>query len=384
MTSPFRSPALHDRFALLDGSKELIFPGAARVSAGMEASNDAQQVPNGGTALSSLNEAAGTVQVSLILWTHEQWLMYQDRLAVLRRPSNSGGPAVFLCAHPEVRARKIKRLYFDNEKAEPYSAAEGYKITLTFKEKIKAPASSSGSGSGEASNLASYDTTTPSTAPSGPTLTHTAEGDRLAAAASQRLLTGEKRAGLCSVWQRQVWQDTHGGDRSLYGGTAKETEARFRAAGYAVPWSAAVLQGLQPGDQIFYGNDPSGYGHVGTFLGLSDKGVAQVAGNNLVTYRARGGLFDAAGRPTGYDKAGREVDARGVVELGALGEPTSVGKPQKVKAALFQGPVQPVANVPTPKNAPSNTPPGPPPGAYPMGKKAKQPNIFTPTGPRGP
>jgi len=352
MTSPMRGHAAHDTFTLLDGSKEWKLPGTARVTASLSANTDEASVPGGTDEVSQLQEASGTVRVTLTMTTHEEWTQYRHVLGRLRRGTGDG-PAVFTCAHPEVRTRGIKRLYFQEEQADPYSARAGYTVTLTFKEKIKKPQAVANTDDGTA-----YDYLVPP--PAGDAPATTKEGAAMASAAATALVSTPKSAGngkttadagYCSAWTRAVWQDTHGGDRTLFGGSAVETEGRFRKAGQYIPWTLQAQKNLQAGDLVFYGNDPSGFGHVGVY-----DGKGGVMGNNLVSYKDRGGLFDGAGRPTGYDAQGRKVDARGTVPIGSLGTPTGIGKPTKVSAAtpVVQGPAAPL-----PPGRPSATVPGP-------------------------
>lgn len=368
MSSPIAQPGLHDTFVLLNGSKRIVLPGTARVTVGLMANLDSQDVPGGGNAQAQLNESTGEVNVTLTMTEHAEWLRYRDVLAVLRRGTQPGGMAVFTCAHPEVTSRRIKRLYFNSEQAQPYSPKTGYIVSLTFKEQLKAKAQVTAVDDGAGLVIPGAGTDVPPvTGSPAPT---TPEGQRiittaLAMAGSKPIPvpgTGGKTtasAGLCSAFTREAWMATHNGDRSLFGGSANETEGRFKAARLTIPWNAAAQASLQAGDLVFYGNDPSGYGHVGVY-----DGKGSVVGNNYVTYKQRGGLLDAAGRATGFDAQGRPVDARGTVPLGDLGTPTSIGKPsaQLVPKTLIQGPAAPI-RTPRPASAPSNTVP-PPPGAF--------------------
>lgn len=372
MSSPIAQPGLHNTFVLLNGSKRIVLPGTARVTAGLGANLDTQDTAGGGNSQTQLNEATGEVTVQLTMTEHAEWLKYRDVLALLRRGTAAGGMAIFTCAHPEVTSRRIKRLYFNSEQAQPYSPKSGYIVSLTFKEQLKAKATvtavDDGSGlviPGAGADIPPAGSAATPTTPEGQRIVTTA----LAMAAAKPIPvpgTGGKNtssAGLCSAFDREVWMATHNGDRSLFGSSANETEARFKAAGMSIPWNAAAQASLQAGDQVFYGNDPSGYGHVGVY-----DGKGGVIGNNLVTYKQRGGLFDGAGRPTGYNAAGRPVDARGTVPLGDLGTPTSVGKPtaKMVPKTLIQGPPAPVRTT-RPPTAPSNNVPKPP-GAFKLAK----------------
>ncbi len=373
MSSPIAQPGLHDTFVLLNGSKRIVLPGIARVTVGLAANLDTQATPGGGNTQTQLNEATGEVTVQLTMTEHTEWLKYRDVLAILRRGTQPGGLAVFTCAHPEVASRRIKRLYFNSEQSQPYSPKSGYVVSMTFKEQLKASATATTLGSGETLIIPGAGSDTP---PAGITAAPTsAEGQRLITTAIAQAGgkpipvpgTGGKTtasAGLCSAFTREAWMATHNGDRSLFGGSANETEARFKAAKMTIPWSAAAQSSLQAGDLVFYGRDPSGYGHVGVY-----DGKGGVVGNNYVTYGARGGLLDAAGRATGYDAAGRPVDARGTVPLAKLGTPTSIAKPTaaQVPVKLIQGPPAPISapqgKPALPAAAPSAKPPGPP-GAF--------------------
>lgn len=347
MTSPMRSAQSHDTFILLDGAKEWRIPGLARVQAGLSANTDEASVPGGEDQVAQLQEASGEVRVSITITEHADYLQYASVLARLRR-GTLDGPAVFACAHPEVRARRIKRLYFQSEQADPYRASTGYQAVLTFKESLKAKAPVANTDTAQSFDFL---------APGGTT----ADGTAILASAQSNLITDARDVGipgktssspgLCSAWTRLVWQDTHGGDRTLFGASAVQTENNFKKANMYVPWSQSAARTLQAGDLVMYGNDPSGFGHIGVY-----DGSGNVLGNNLVTYRQRGGQFDGAGRPTGRDAAGRLVDARGSVPLSQLGTPTGVGKPGKITGPVpaFAGP-----EVPLPPQRPSLTVPGP-------------------------
>jgi hypothetical protein len=369
VTSPFRNPGAHDQFTLYDGAKQVPFPGVARVTAGLTANSDTQAIPGGGTVTAQLNDASGEVQVQLTFWTDEQWVTYQSRLKVLRTGSKAG-PANFICAHPEVRARRIQKIYFDNERMEAYNPRDGYRVTLTFKEKLKVPVAPPASGDDGLSGTPVITVTVIPTTSGASVKTTPAGAKVLAAAITNEFSTPRPSrdrsgttasGGYCSTFARYVGVDAGLSD-SLFGGSANETENRFRAAKMTIPWSAAAQQQLQAGDFVFYGNDPSGFGHVGIY-----DGKGGVISNSLVTYQARHGKLDAAGRPTGYDAQGRPVDARDTVPLSQLGTPTSIGKPTKVTGPLIQGPAAPLGRPvtePVPKLtfAPSNTPPKIPPG----------------------
>ncbi|GGR00318.1 hypothetical protein [Deinococcus ruber] len=377
MTSPMNAPSLHDNFVLLDGAKRRPLPGAARVTVGLTANVDTQQPAADSTEVTQITEATAEITVQLLMWTHEQWMAYQSLLAVFRAGTKTG-PAVFTTTHPEVRARRVKRLYFISEQSEPYSPATGYRASIKFSEKLANKSSTQSLGTTTASvDTALGVSTNPETAA---TPAATAAGQKMRDAAiangpgTKPALTRDgvhdvSEAGYCSSWERVVGAAA-GLDPSLYGASAKETEGRFVVAKMSIPWSSAVQGQLQVGDQIFYGNDPSGLGHVGTYIGNRADGTPLVMSNNYVTYKARGGLFDAAGRATGYDASGKKVDARGTVPLtgpAGLGQPTSVGKPFKV-TAVKAGPSQPVSPVktvpPLPALRPSLSIPAPPAAAF--------------------
>ncbi|WP_027480520.1 hypothetical protein [Deinococcus pimensis] len=366
MSSPFQDPAAYDTFTLLDGSKRHTFPGVARVQATLSPDLDESSTPGGGDAVAQLNEATGAVTVNLTMWTHDQWTTYQSRLQLLRRGTKDG-PAVFTCAHPEVRSRRMKRLYFAGESSEPYTPRDGYRATLQFREKLKASDKVQAVEGEDSYNFLNGDGA--GGGAGGGNAPVSGEGQKLALVAQQNLFNAPKltrdgrhntsEPGYCDASTRVVWEEVYG-PSNLFGGSAKDTEGRFRAANKSRPFGAVGERGLQAGDIVFYGGDPSGFGHDGVY-----DGKGNVIGNNLVTYRERGGLFDAAGRPTGYDKFGRKVDARGAVPLYKLGTPTSVGRPSfgpEVGRGLtgpggkpYQGPPKPVT---IPK--PSDNPPGVP------------------------
>jgi hypothetical protein len=374
MSSPMKAPGLHDNFVLLNGAKRHPLPGIARVTVGLTANVDTQQPAGDSTAVTQLNESTAEVTVSLQMWTHEQWMAYQSLLGLFRRGTKSG-PAVFTTAHPAVTARRVKRLYFVSEQDEPYNPAVGYKVSLKFAEKLKEKAQTQAVESSTASEVSAV---LDSGSPVPPAVTLqpiSAEGARIVAAArangpgtpaakTRNGINDISEGGYCSSWQRVVGS-TAGFPESLYGGTALETEARFRAARLSEPWSSASQSQLQIGSQIFY-PDPPGSGHVGTYMGLNAAGQPIVLSNNYVTYKARGGEFDTSGRPTGYDAAGKKVDARGEVLLSALGTPTSVAPPAGRPITPRQGPAAPVPrNVPLPPNRPSQNVLRPPAAALP-------------------
>ncbi|MDV6376365.1 hypothetical protein [Deinococcus arenicola] len=359
MSSPMRAGPLHDAFTLLDGTKRWVLPGAARVTVSISAANDVMSVPGDDDEVAQVQEAGGEVKVQLTMWEHEQWTQYQHVLTRLRRGTKDGA-AVFTCAHPEVRARRIRQLYFVSEEGTPYSPKDGYRVTLSFSEKVKAKQAVSNANGDDLSFLTGYDTFSGGGGGPVAAAASSAEGQALLDAALKNTV-GKPRPlgngrdndwpGMCSAWTRQSWQDTHGGDRKLFGESAVATERNFKTAGQYLPWTLAAQQSLSAGDLVFYGATKSNpYGHVG----ISD-GKGGVLGNNFVTYAQRGGVFDSTGKPTGYDRAGKKVDARGLVPIGQLGTPSGIGKPSKVAAGpRLQGPAAPL-----PQNRPSTQIPGP-------------------------
>lgn len=356
MSSPMRAGTLHDTFELLDGTKRWTLPGLARVSVGISASVDMMTVPGDEDQGTQTNEASGTVSVQLTMWTHEQWSQYQHVLARLRRGTQDG-PAVFTCAHPEVRARRIKRLFFKSEEAQPYSPKDGYRVSLSFSEQVKTKQKVANTATG-LDGLAAYDGlpgagggTTTGTTTAGQAIYSASVANTTSAPRPTGNGVDNSYPGYCSAWTRLVWQDTHGGDRSLFGGTAAQTEGNFKRSGQHIPWTLAAQQSLQAGDIVFYPPTRSvPQGHVGIY-----DGQGGVMGNNYVTYKQRGGLFDASGRPTGRDAQGRPVDARGTVPLAKLGTPSGIGKPEKISSGpRVQGPAAPL-----PGQRPSATTPAP-------------------------
>lgn len=368
--SPMSNPALHDTLVLLIKGKRYPLPGVARVTVGLAANIDVQTPPADGKQVTQLNEATADVTVALTMWTAEQWKAYQDVLLMLRKGTGTG-PAVFTTVHPEIWRRGVKQLYFVSEQSEPYSPMAGYKVSIKFAEKLKegtptAPPSTE-AGTSTALGLSG----TPESREMGVKLLAAARanGAGTPAAKTRRGDHTIADGGYCSSWERVVGVAA-GYSPSLYGENARETERLFKVAKLSVPWSSAVQSQLQPGSTIFYANDPSGSGHVGTFVGYRPDGTPMVLSNNLVTYRARGGLLDSAGRPTGYDAFRRKVDARGEVPLtgpGGLGTPTSVAPPglQPLSPRLGPNkpPVQPKA-VPLPTPRPSQKIPSPPAAAF--------------------
>lgn len=361
MSSPFRQAAQHDTFTLLDGAKRWPLPGAARVQAGLKSDLDVQSIAGDGQAVVQLNEASGELRVALQMWEHEQWVAFRDVLTKLRRGTKDG-PSVFTCAHPEVRARGIKRLYFVDESAETFSPRDGYRTTLTFREKLKdtSPIQAADTGS-----------TGDAPTPSGPVAfspdSTSAQGQQLVTTAAKHLyavppaktrngVNNIGESGYCSSWSRVVGTEA-GMPDALFGRSALETAGLFRNAGLFLPWSVNAQQNLKPGDFVFYGaTEKNPDGHVGMYVGTNAQGVPMVAGNNFVTYRQRGGLFDARGWPTGRDAQGKPVDARGLVPLTDLGTPSGIGKPSKalMPARPLIGPATPLRSI-TPANPPSQS-----------------------------
>lgn len=358
---------LHDAFVLLDGSKRWALPGTCRVQVGLAASVDAMQVPGDENQVTQTQEAAGDVQVDVAMTKNTEWEAYQHVLARLRRGTQDG-PAVFTCAHPEVRARRIKRLYFVSEQGQPYSAASGYRVTLKFSEKQKAKAPVANADTG-LDGLAGFNTLDGGGTTNGPTGTapSTAKGQASLQSALASLISTPQAVdggrattatpGHCSAWDR-VAATAAGISPALYGASALATEANWRRAGLSVPWNADSAAKLENGDKVFWGDDPSGYGHMGTVVGRDKDGMPLIAGNNLVTYKQKGGRFDSRGMPID-----RNIDSRGVVRLDQLSsrnsQPTSVGKPGGVPKAgpRIQGPAAPVG---LPSQRPSAAIPQPP------------------------
>lgn len=352
--------ALHDTFKFFELGKSLvahIIPGACKVTVTMNSNLDEMGVPGEGQTASKLEESTGDIEVVATIWEAEQWEAYQRILKRLRM-ADKEGLAVFTSAHPEVRGRGIKKFYFISEKSEGYSPKTGYKVTLNFKEKLKAPQKVGGgdtttavdgvlgvnggsgapaSAAGQAVAQSMMRTLTEPPAP--------ADGGRANTA----------QPGYCSASVR-VAAVRAGMKPSLFGRSAKATEANFRAAGLARPWNADSARDVREGDLVFWGNDSSGAGHIGVVVGRDTDGMPMVAGNNLVTYRQKGGRFDSRGQPID-----RNIDSRGRVRLDQLStpksQPTSIGRPGGFAARTvpaFQGPA-----APPPSNMPSQNVRGP-------------------------
>lgn len=346
MTSPMKAPRLHDELVLLDGSKRWPVPGWSRVQVTLAANTDTQATPGGGNAVTQLNEATGDVDVQVTMTTAAQWTAYQSLLKMLRR-GTKGGPAVFTSAHPEIRARGIKRLYFVSEAAQPYSPKDGYRVSLRFSEKLKDNAAA-----------AAVDATplvVPGSTPvvsSGGGAAPTTQGQQVSAAMLRSLLEPPGPAdggrastatpGYCSASVR-VPLVKAGVPATLFGGTALQTEANFRKAGLSQTWGPDSMTNLTVGSTVFFANDPSGAGHVGVVTGFDTDGMPLVSGNNMVTAKTN------------------PRDARGTVRLDALttanSQPTSVWIPGRTASSpRTQGPVLPIV----PQGAPSRTPIQPP------------------------
>lgn len=362
MSSPMYSPETHDTLVLLEGANRWVVPGVSRVTVGLDAHTDEMDTPGEGKSAVQLNEATAEVSVAVTMWTHDQWTIYQALLGRLRMGMKDG-PAVFTSAHPEIRARRVKRLYFVSEQAEPYSPKTGYQVKLTFKEKLK-----------EKTKVKNLDDKSelvvPGVTPTG-SLTAGPAASAAGKAVQDAALAGVVGApspadggrastatpGYCSASVR-VAGTKAGMDPKLFGASALQTEGNFRRAGLSVPVGPDTLRTLQAGDTVFWGNDPSGYGHVGIVVGRDKDGMPLIAGNNLVTYRKKGGRFDSSGRPID-----RGIDARGVVRMDELSsrnsQPTSVGRPGGFPASTaprVQGPAAPAL----PPNRPSQNIPLPP------------------------
>lgn len=316
MTSPMKNPAQHDRFALLDGSKELVLPGIASVTAGLRANTDTMEVPGEGNQQAELNPATGEVEVRLWMHEAEQWEQYQSILGRLRQGDGKGGPAQFTCAHPEVRSRRIKKLYFQSEDAQPYNPRDGYRVTLKFSESLKKAASSATlNGQGNGSDWNPGGTDAPAGTGGG---TPTEQGNRVYQAAMGHLPPdrpapadgGRANTGVpgyCSAFARVVGTRA-GMSASLFGASAKQTEANFRSAGISRPWTGP--QNLQKGDFVFWANDPSGYGHVGVVVGFAADGMPLIANNSSINkpegraINRLNQLSTSRSQPTSYGRAG--------------------------------------------------------------------------------
>ena len=365
MSSPMNSPALHDTLTLLYGTKRWTVPGVSRVTVGLTADTDALDTPGEGNSVTQLNEAAAEVSVTVTIWTDAQWTEYQSLLARLRRGTKDG-PAVFTSTHPEIRGRRMKRLYFSSEQAEPYSPKTGYQAKLTFKEKLKDKSKAKAvADEGELIVPGVNSAPTPTgSLTAGPATTAAGKAVQDAALAmvvgTPAPADGGRAStatpGYCSASIRVA--GTKGGmDPKLYGASALQTEGNYRRAGLSQTFGPDTLRNLQAGDTVFWGNDPSGYGHVGIVVGRDKDGMPLIAGNNLVTYKARGGRFDARGMPID-----RNIDARGIVRLDALSsrnsQPTSVDRPGGFATAPRPalGPTAPIL----PPSRPSQNVPPPP------------------------
>lgn len=359
-------PDLHDTLVLLDGSKRWVVPGVSRVSVGLESNTDTQDNPGEGNTVTQLNEATAEVTVAVTMWTEEQWTAYQSLLARLRRGTKDG-PAVFTSTHPEIRARRMKRLYFASEQADPYSPKTGYQAKLTFKEVLKDKSKTKAvqdDGQLVVPGVSSAPTPTGSLT-AGPATT--AAGKAMQDAALAMVVGTPSPAdggrattatpGYCSASVRLAGTKA-GMDPKLFGASALQTESNFKRAGLSIPFGPDTLRNLQAGDTVFWGNDPSGFGHAGIVVGRDKDGMPLIAGNNLVTYKNRGGRFDARGMPID-----RNIDARGLVRLDQLNtrnsQPTSVGRPGGFPTSSAR-PVQTTASPTLPPSRPSQIVPPPP------------------------
>jgi len=370
MSSPMKRPGLHDTFVLLHGAKRRPLPGVARVTVTMSANQDVQTPPGSETAVTSLNQAKADISVQLTMWKAEQWEAYQSILQVLR-----AGDSDFTSAHPELRARRVKRFYFVSEQSEAYSPSTGYRVTVRFSEKIKTPAPVKPVNNNDVDKGVGVNSNAPDPGRATGTAT-TVIGQKIRDNAI-RVLTQTpapktrdgvhdvSEGGYCSSFARVIGTAA-GLPDALFGptagGTVQGTEARFKAAHMLVPWSSSTQSGLEIGDMLFW-PDPPGAGHVGIFMGYAANGTALIASNSYVTYKDRGGQPDSSGRPTGRDAQGRPVDARGILPITAFGQPTSVGKPYRVdgiKAGPALPPVKAGPPVPLPVDRPSLHIPKPP------------------------
>lgn len=355
---------LHDDLVLLDGGKRWPVPGASMVRVTMSANTDSQDLPADGKAVTQLNEATGEVEVKVTMWTPAQWDQYQSLLAHLRRGTKSG-PAVFTSTHPEIRGRRIKRLYFVSEESSGYSpkSSTPYSVTLKFSEKLKEKDKATAVGDtgtitipgGGASGAGGTGGTPGSWGTGGTTAAGQASADsmlRSLVAPPVPLTGGNTTAtpGFCSASVR-VPATAAGVPAAMFGASARATEANANRMGLGRPWQPGVTQ---IGDMIGFANDPSGYGHIGTVVGFDKKdGMPLIAGNNLVTYRQKGGRFDGAGRPID-----RHIDSRGVVRLDQLttreSQPTTIIRPGGWGAAPPKPKPRPIGPAaPIPQGMPS-------------------------------
>lgn len=333
LSSPMTSGQQHDTFALLHGSKEWAFPGIASVTASLKANLDTVDSPRGGTEVQAVQESSGEVEVRLILWTSEQWDKYLDVLKLLR----TNGADTFVCAHPEVRARRIKQLYFESESASEYSPKMGYRVSLKFSEKKKEKPqlpTDTGQLTDPAGGGGTVDASTgrPTTA-AGKSVYQEAMGhlppDRPEPANGGRNNTAEP--GFCSAWARVV--GTRAGlPRSLFGESAKATESNFRAAGLSRPWDTDARRNLQKGDFVFWANDPSGYGHVGIVVGFAADGMPLIANNSSINrpdgraINRMNALSTSRSQPTSYARAGGFTTAaapRAIGPVAPVGAPSA-------------------------------------------------------------
>ncbi|MFC5846741.1 hypothetical protein [Deinococcus petrolearius] len=347
---------LHDQLVLLNGSKRHPVPGVSRVAVALSANVDTQATPAAGTAVVQLNEATAEVEVQVTMWTTAQWQAYQSLLAMFRRGAKDG-PAVFTSAHPEIRARRMKRLYFSAETSQPYSPQEGYRVTLRFKEKLKDATRTQGVTDTQGLDSVLGVGATPAATAGNSTAAERALSNAMlsslisppAPADGGRATTAV--AGYCSAAVRVAGTAT-GLPAALFGGTALSTEANFRRAGMSTPWNADSQKNLRVGQIVFFGGDATGQGHAGVVTGFDKDGMPLVSGNSIPTYLDRGGRLDARGNPLD-----RNIDARGTVRLNRLGTPTSVGLPGGVPKATprIEGPAAPL-----PPQRPSAAIPQPP------------------------
>lgn len=328
-SSPMKAPKLHDNLVLLDGGKRWPVPGASTVRVTLAANNDDQPLPAEGNEVTQLHEATAEVDVSVQIWTSAQWDQYQHLLAHLRR-GRKEGPAVFTSAHPEIAGRKVKRLYFVSETGGEYRPNSTYKASLKFSEKLKEkdkaqalgdngqiviPGSPGATGVTTATSASGQAVMRAVAASMPPNPPQPADGGRATTATP----------GYCSASIRVIGTAA-GMNPKLFGASANATAANFQSAGLAKRWGPDTQGSLQQGDMVFWQNDPSGFGHVGVVVGKDTDGMPLIYGNNLVTYKQKGGTFDAAGRPINTS-----IDARGTVRLDQLStpksQPTLVGRP---------------------------------------------------------
>lgn len=336
-SSPMTAAKLHDNLVLLADGKRWPVPGASMVTVTLSANTDSQDLPADGKAVTQLNEAAGEVSVKVTMWKAEQWDAYQSLLAHLRRGTKDG-PAVFTSTHPEIRGRRIKRLYFVSEEGGGYSPKGGYSATLKFSEKLKEKDKAAAVGDTGTLNVPGA----PGGAGSGGNGGSPTEAESKVLKAAVANLSNQPRPsrdgrsnsatpGNCSVWARWTGADAGVPDK-LFGASAMATQALFRGAGMWGPWDLNSQKNLRAGQFVFF-PEPVGLGHIGVVMGFDKDGMPLVAGNSYATA-----------------KFGSGKDARGIVRMNQLGVPTGVGYP----GGAPSGPKIFGPTAPLPQNMPSS------------------------------